>query len=182
MADSLAKSDKAAIKTPHDYIVKHKEQQLAANKNKYFRIISLSIILLLMVTGGVFFYRHRFKREVRLSTEKIDEMTKKIEQHDGSRSEELKEIIHMAVNNDSAFIAKYDKFDPDFSKKLLSIAPNLSTIEIKFCLLLKLNFETKEIAQYTNASVRTVEGKKYRTRKKLDIPSNQDINIWINSI
>jgi len=66
-----------------------------------------------------------------------------------SKIEELKEIVKLAVNYDPTFFAKYNEFDPEFSKKLLNIAPNLVTTEIEFCMLLKLNFETKEIACYT---------------------------------
>jgi DNA-binding CsgD family transcriptional regulator len=62
---------------------------------------------------------------------------------------------------------------------LLKIAPHLVASEIELCILLRLNFETKEIARHTKASVRAIEGKKYRVRKKLNIPSDQDINIWM---
>lgn len=88
---------------------------------------------------------------------------KKNEQNSGNQSDlkvkELKGIVELAVGNNPAFLVKYNEYDPAFSKKLLSIAPNMVTTEIEFCVLLRLNFETKEIARYTKASVRSVEGK-----------------------
>jgi len=186
LGDSLARLDKAAIKTPLNYIVKSKEQQLTANKSRYFRIILLICILFIIAACAVFFYRRRLKKEIKLSKEKMDELLRKMDldqdKQSPSKIEELKEIVQLAVNNNPAFFAKYNEFDPEFSKKLLNIAPNLVATEMEFCMLLKLNFETKEIARYTKISVRTVEGKKHRIRKKLNIPSNQDINIWMNHI
>ncbi|WP_183558443.1 tetratricopeptide repeat protein [Mucilaginibacter sp. SP1R1] len=186
LSDSLANVEKAAIKTPLDYIVNNKEQLLAQKKQKYQRIIFLVSLLLLLVTGGVFFYRYKLKREIKLSAGKMDELIRRIGLKEDKRSpakiEELKNIVQLAINNDPAFFVKYNEFDREFSKKLLGLAPNLTAIELEYCLLFKLSFETKEIARYTKVSVRTVEGKKYRIRKKLNIPSNQDVSIWMNHI
>ena len=187
LSDSLDKVEKASIKTPLGYIVKYKEQQIASNRKKYLQIISAIVVLLLIVISVVLFYRRSFFLKLRLNSEKIDELVKRIELNDASqefiaKTEELKEIVQLAVDNDPTFFTKYNEFDPEFSKKLLSLNPSLITTEIEFCTLLKLSFETKEIARYTDVSVRSVEGKKYRIRKKLSIPSNQDINIWMNHI
>jgi hypothetical protein len=132
----------------------------------------------------------RLRRENELSVytahQKIDELLKKImrdeDRHSPVKMEELKEIVQLAITNNPAFLIKFNEFDPEFSKKILLIAPNLVASEIEFCALLRLNFETKEIARYTKSSVRAAEGKKYRIRKKLDIPSDQDINIWMTRI
>jgi DNA-binding NarL/FixJ family response regulator len=121
-----------------------------------------------------------------MAQQKIDELIKKIELSEDNRSpskmEELKEIVQLAVSNNPAFLVKFNEYDPAFCKKLLELAPNMVAAEIEFCVLLRLNFETKEIARYTKISVRAVEGKKYRIRRKLNIPSDQDINIWMTHI
>jgi len=186
LGDSLARIDKAAIKTPLNYIVKSKEQQLTANRSRYFRIILLICFLFIIAAFVTFFYRHRLKKEIRLSTEKMNELIRKMEldqdKQSPSKIEELKGLVQLAINNDPAFFVKYNEFDHEFSKKLLDIAPNLVATEIEFCMFLRLNFETKEISRYTKISVRSVEGKKHRIRKKLGIHSNQDINIWMSHI
>jgi DNA-binding NarL/FixJ family response regulator len=48
--------------------------------------------------------------------------------------------------------------------------------------MMRLNLDTKQIATYTNTTVKSVEGKKYRLRKKLNIPSDIEITQWILSI
>jgi DNA-binding CsgD family transcriptional regulator len=67
-------------------------------------------------------------------------------------------------------------------QKILAISPSLIANEIEFCVLLRLNFETKEIVRYLDLSVRGVEAKKYRIRRKLCILSTVDIVNWITSI
>ncbi|MDB5136410.1 MAG: hypothetical protein JWP37_3013 [Mucilaginibacter sp.] len=130
--------------------------------------------------------RRESELSVHTAQQKIDELLKKItrdeDRHSPAKMEELKEIVQLAINNNPAFLIKFNEFDPIFSKTLLSRAPTLVAREIEFCALLRLNFETKEIARYTKSSVRAAEGKKYRIRKKLNIPSDQDINIWMTHI
>ncbi|MFP3594729.1 helix-turn-helix transcriptional regulator, partial [Chryseobacterium sp. SIMBA_038] len=58
--------------------------------------------------------------------------------------------------------------------------PDLNVGDLTFCALVRLNFSNKEIAQYGTMSVRTVESKKYRLRKKIGLPTNTDFNKWIS--
>ena len=186
LADSLALVDKAAIKVPLDYIVHDNEEKLSDSEKRYRRILLITGLALLIITCAVLFYRRRFKKEIMLNKEKINELIKKIKVSDDRRSplkmEELKQIVELAVNNNPAFLMKFNEYDTEFSKKLLAIAPTLIAAEIEFCAMLRLNFETKEIARYTRISVRAVEGKKSRIRKKLNIPSDYDINLWMTQI
>jgi hypothetical protein len=160
-----------------------------------FYVAALSLLLAFAISLIVFInqlnkaemlLRKESELSVHAAQQKIDELLKKItrdeDKHSPAKMEELKEIIELAVNNNPAFLIKFNEFDPEFSTKLLSMAPKLVASEIEFCALLKLNFETKEIARYTKSSVRAAEGKKYRIRKKLNIPSDQDITIWMAQI
>ncbi|ETZ20855.1 hypothetical protein [Pedobacter sp. V48] len=187
LSDSIANVEKYAIKGPLNYIIKQKEQQLAENRNRNFRIILVISFLLIIAICAIVFFLYKYKEKLQLNNEEIDELMKRIERSDHhstltSKTEELKEIVQMAVSNHSAFTAKYNDFDPEFSRKLVNISPNLVVAEIEFCMLLKLDFDTKEIARYTKVSVRTVEGRKYRIRKKLGILSTYDLNIWMNHL
>lgn len=146
----------------------------------------LLIVFIIQLSKAEVLLRNETEQSVMMAQQRIDELMKKIESnersHSPSKLEELKEIVQLAVNNNPAFLIKFNDFDPGFSQKLLKIAPNLVASEIELCILLRLNFETKEIARHTKASVRAIEGKKYRVRKKLGIPSDKDINIWMAHI
>jgi len=45
-----------------------------------------------------------------------------------------------------------------------------------------LNFSTKEIAEYTFVSPRSVEKHKSRIRKKYNIPSDESFNRWMRNL
>ena len=170
----------------------YKETNELLNK---FYLIAL-ILVMAFSESLIIFIIQIYKSEIRLrkeneltihtAQEKINELMGKIILNDShtseSKMEELKHIVELAVNNNPAFLLKFNEFDPDFNKKLLLKAPGLTATEIEFCALLRLNFETKEIARYTKTSVRSVEGKKYRIRKKLNIPSDKDINFWMTTM
>ncbi|MCC9019554.1 helix-turn-helix transcriptional regulator [Flavobacterium lipolyticum] len=94
------------------------------------------------------------------------------------KEEELKTVIRMAIKNDVLFFQTFNELFPDFKDKLLQLDPFFKIVDLKFCSYLKLNFDTKEIARYTGNSVRSVESKKYRLRKKMGISSQEDINAW----
>ncbi len=68
---------------------------------------------------------------------------------------------------------------PYFYNQLVSSYPELTTGQLQFCAMLRLNFTTKEIANYTNISVRSVETRKNRLRKLMNIPSDVDLNKWM---
>jgi hypothetical protein len=169
-------------------------QETTGILNKFY--VAASFLLLAFALSLILFIDQLNKAEVLLRREselsvltaqrKIDELLKKImrdeDRHSPAKVDELKEIVQLAVNNNPAFLTKFNEFDPEFGKNLLNMAPNLVASEIEFCAMLRLNFETKEIARYTKASVRSAEGKKYRIRKKLNIPSDQDINVWMTRI
>jgi len=91
-------------------------------------------------------------------------------------------LVHLAGKNDPAYLPSFEKAFPDFSEKLLHINPDLSLSEIEFCSLLKLNLSTKKIAQLKFIEPRTVQNKKHRIRKRLDIPSSTDLYNWFNKI
>ncbi|WP_183558439.1 hypothetical protein [Mucilaginibacter sp. SP1R1] len=184
--DSIAHAEKAALKTPLEYIIHTKEQVLNKDRQRYHQIIFTAFLLLFIIIIAVCFYRYQLNKEIRLKTEEVAELVKKIalneDKNTPAKIEELKTLVQLAVNNNPAFLMKFNEFDPEFASKLLKINPTLVAVEIEFCALLRLNFETKEIARYTGLSVRSVEGKKYRVRKKLNIPSDQDVNIWVNRL
>lgn len=96
--------------------------------------------------------------------------------------ENITEILSLAENNSPMFFEKFQVFFPHFIPSILKINPNLIHSELYFCALMKLDFDTKKIAQCTNNSIRAVESKKYRIRKKLNIPSEININSFLIKI
>lgn len=88
---------------------------------------------------------------------------------------QLQEVIELAKKNDSSFLLNFKKLYPDFVQALLKINPDLENSELAFCAMLKLRFSSKEIADYTFVQHKSVQQKKYRIRKRLNIPGEKDI-------
>lgn len=63
----------------------------------------------------------------------------------------------------------------EFYNKLKKRHPDLSILDLRLCILIKLGLNTKEIANLTNKSVRGVESGKFRLKKKLDLDTSKDI-------
>jgi ligand-binding sensor domain-containing protein/DNA-binding CsgD family transcriptional regulator len=68
-----------------------------------------------------------------------------------------------------------------FFDKLREKHPELSSNEIKLSAYLKLNLSSKEIASLMNISIRSVEQGRWRLRKKLDLPKDSSLVLYIQS-
>lgn len=92
------------------------------------------------------------------------------------------EILALAKENSPRLLNKFRLVEPDFFSKLSAIQPNLKNSELIFCIYLKLNLTTKEIATYTFVTPKAIQNRKNRLRKKLTIASEMDIYKWFNDL
>ncbi|WP_223607895.1 hypothetical protein [Chryseobacterium sp. OSA05B] len=92
------------------------------------------------------------------------------------------EIMALAKENSPRLLNKFRLVYPDFFDKITNVQPNLKNSELIFCIYLKLNFTTKEIATYTFVTPKAIQNRKNRIRKKLSIPSDLDIYKWFNDL
>jgi len=97
-------------------------------------------------------------------------------------STSYEEIIFLAKSGDPKFATLFKELYPDFYNKLMELQPDLTLIEQKFCFFLKLNFSTKEIAEYTFVTPKAIQNRKNRIRKRLGIADNEDIYQWIENL
>jgi len=70
---------------------------------------------------------------------------------------------------------------PDFVEDLSARYTGLRTADIKLCCYLKMSMNTKEIARVTGLSVRAIENKRYRLRKKLSLDTEISLDNFIHS-
>lgn len=93
----------------------------------------------------------------------------------------VKEIdINLKLQEDwEQFEYHFDKVHGDFLTRLQQDYPDLSPNEQKLCTLLRLNLNTKEIANLLSISQRGVEVARYRLRKKLDLEKGQNLSKFI---
>lgn len=75
----------------------------------------------------------------------------------------------------SIYQKNFDLIHEHFFRNLQERYPTLTTTDLKFCALLRLNLSTKDIAKFANISVRGVESARLRLRRKFDLQPEQNL-------
>jgi len=94
-------------------------------------------------------------------------------------------IIDKNINNTNdwkLFEEAFNNADKDFLKKVKSKHDALTPNDLKLCAYLRLNLSSKEIAPLLNISPRSVEVKRYRLRKKMNLPHEASLTNYILEI
>ena len=78
-------------------------------------------------------------------------------------------------NSWNVFKEAFDNADKDFLKKVKNAHASLTPNDLRLCAYLRLNLSSKEIAPLLNISVRSVEIKRYRLRKKMDLSNEKGL-------
>src|SRR5690606_13440833 len=95
---------------------------------------------------------------------------------------ELKQIIRMINANEKQhnweeFEFRFNNVYENFYEKLNTQFPQLSAYDIRICALIKLNLSTKEIANITKTSAKSIENTRTRLRKKLNL-TNHKVSLY----
>lgn len=85
-------------------------------------------------------------------------------------------------DNWNYFKEAFNNADKDFFKKIKSMHPELTPNDLKLCAYLRLNLSSKEIGPLLNISVKSVEIKRYRLRKKMDLVREANLTLYILNI
>jgi len=72
--------------------------------------------------------------------------------------------------------------DSEFLVKLQKKHPNLNQRELRIGLLIKLNYDTREIARSIGISTRGMESIRYRMHKKIGLSRHQSIKSYLNEL
>lgn len=166
--DSIHKLKNNAINASLDILLEKNEKSHFATHKKRNSIFICTVIALMLILMLLFFrYRRRNRIITKRETENV--LLKKKMNHEVDR------VIKLAKSNDAAFSKKFQEVYPEFSEKILKLEPALTSSEFILCAYIWLNFSSKEIANYTFVTHKTIQVKKYRLRKKLIIPSDVDL-------
>ncbi|MFY0481075.1 helix-turn-helix transcriptional regulator [Flavobacterium sp. PLA-1-15] len=164
------------------------EETLAAKKNY---TLLLSLVLGFLVVGGIFLYVYlKRKKVIALKTEQLltEQETiihqKEEENYDLKQrvNDSFEEVIQLAKENSIEFFTRFKEVYPEVVLRLLQINPKLRVTELTLCAYFFLGFTTKDIAKYTFKSVNTVRNRRQNLRGKLNIPSEEDIELWFKKL
>ncbi|GAA4942214.1 triple tyrosine motif-containing protein [Algibacter agarivorans] len=104
---------------------------------------------------------------------------------DNKSIKQVIKIIDRNLNNNDdwhVFEEAFNNADKDFLKKIKNLHPSLTSNDLRLCAYLRLNLSSKEIAPLLNISPRSVEVKRYRLRKKMDLPHEASLSDYILEI
>jgi len=139
-----------------------KLKQDIENKNRELGISTMSLIK-----------KNEFLNRIKKELTSLD---------DAKQLKRVIKIIDQNLNNNddwNAFEEAFNNADKDFLKKIKNIHPSLTSNDLRLCAYLRLNLSSKEIAPLLNISPRSVEVKRYRLRKKMDLPHEASLSDYI---
>jgi len=176
LSEKMRVDSKEAVNIAVDRLDKEKqEEQNQERKRLYFLILSVIILSLVNIycIRKAYLKKQKHKDElIEVKSTETDELKKKL-------NASFEEVANLAKASDPFFLVRFKEVYPEFYNNLMSRYPNLSDHDIKFCAYIRLDLSTKEIVDFENISKRTVEAKKYRLKKKLELSTETDLKKWI---
>lgn len=103
----------------------------------------------------------------------------------GSFSRKMVSMINQHIDpniNWKKFRVNFDEVHPGFFDKLQNTYPGLTANDLKLCAFLRVNLQSKEIAQIMNVSLSAVNKGRQRLRKNLDLPLQADLHEFLSRI
>ncbi|MBB6371145.1 tetratricopeptide repeat protein [Chryseobacterium shigense] len=175
LKDSLDNAKQPAIENAVKELIGRKETNVKT-KTRFLVYIIWAGILSAIISAFLIIKRIRRKNKILNAKEQETQLLNQ------QLNLAFEEVIQLAKSNSPEFITRFQEVYPNFFKNLLKVEPQLVNTELKFCALLFLHFSTKDIAAYTFVQPQAIQIRKNRLRKKLSIPSNEDIYTWMQNI
>ena len=142
-----------------------KLRQDISSKNRELAISTMSIIK-----------KNEFLNTIKEQLQEVD---------NNSTVKSVIRTINRNINNTDDWKFFEDAFnnaDKDFLKKVKNLHSELTANDLRLCAYLRLNLSSKEIAPLLNISVRSVEVKRYRLRKKINLPHKDGLADYIMQV
>ena len=117
---------------------------------------------------------HCIAKEASDSSQTVSERMKKIQS--------IVKSLNLKNNGWDTFTIYFQQTNKDFFNNLYKRHPNLSNGEVRMCAFIIMNLRTKDIAQLTNRSVRTIESIKYNISKKINLPEGQTLTEYLRTL
>lgn len=181
--DSLESENRQVVDQVLNQILKLKDEE-SNTKVSRAGTITLNALLLLLVAVSFFVWRSKHNKKILVQKEEALQETETINKELTEQIGENKfnTLIDLAKSNNPEFLILFTELYPQFIQALKSFDANLRSTELEFCAMAFLNFSTKNISEYTFVTIRAVQVRKNRLRKKFDIPSDVDFNNWMREL
>ncbi|WP_347158660.1 hypothetical protein [Pontibacter chitinilyticus] len=149
-------------------IVKLKNEQLQselAGKSRELASTALNIV-----------YKNELLQNIRQEVDQLqDEKGLRLPE---KKLRKIQKIIDEGMSDERDWLIfenSFNEANENYFKKLREEYPELTPNDLKLCALLRMNMSSKEMASLLNITVRSVELRRYRLRKKLNMEHDQNL-------
>ena len=90
----------------------------------------------------------------------------------------LRSLMESTLNNQADWVqfeSYFNSAHQNFMERLRQQYADLTAGDLRICCLLRMNLSTKEIASLMNVSIRAIELRRYRLRKRLSLDANTNL-------
>lgn len=183
--DSLQETKEQIVAAYVDKMISEEQRKQKDFQNKIYGLLIFLFVGFVVKTYFMVRYYNKTKRErKKMKSENLELLKTKVEkeQLEQQLNVAFEEVIQLAKENSPEFLIRFQEVYPDCYNKLTQKFPDLQTSELKFCAMLFLNFSSKDIAEFTFVTPKAIQNRKNRLRKKLNISSDEDLNVWIQKL
>lgn len=186
----VSSTEKASIMSVVDNINKEKNDVFVIKEGKLYNIIIVIVLLTVLIFISLIYFHKKMKREkndtISDSTIRLAKKREIILQKE-KETDKLKqmvnisfdEVVHLAKENSPEFFTRFQEVYPELINKLLNKDSKLRVSELTLCAYIYLGFNTKDIAKYTFRSISTVKNRKNNLKKKFNLSTDENIELWM---
>lgn len=163
--EEFIKEEAAATEKQIIKLQTEKLQVQLAGKNREIANSAMSLV-----------YKNELLQKLSQEMYKLKDSNGKLLEEDQLRK--IQKVIDEGMNDErdwNLFESSFNEAHESFFKKLKANHPDLVPNDLKLCAYLHMNMSSKEMASLLNISLRGVEIRRYRLRKKLDVPHDKNL-------
>lgn len=167
--DEFLKKETEATEKQIIKIQTEKLQAELASKNRELANSAMSLV-----------YKNELLQKLSEEITKVKDETGKKLPEDQLRK--IQKVIDEGMNDErdwNLFESSFNEAHESFFKKLKANHPDLVPNDLKLCAYLHMNMSSKEMASLLNISLRGVEIRRYRLRKKLEVPHDKNLTEFL---
>lgn len=164
---------------PKLYTNRNKDEIIHNNFYGIILLVVITLIISIFFIKRILVVRHKNEQPIEnINQEYIDDSSSDTKNTNLS----VEELYSNLSDNLDLLYPNFLQVYPNFIKKLQNINPSLKSSDVEYCAMFMLNFDNKKIARIKNVTLKSVESKKYRIRKKLKIPTEENLNLWLSKL
>jgi len=185
---------------PHQYEQLNKQGQLIPVINSILKLHSASGSVQKETPDPIPYFEHedntrnlsRYVMELNQKAEllskvkdRIAELYKSVDDPVRTELTSIANAIKMSANNHKLwddFKLYFEQTDPHFLWKLAEKYPDLTPIDLKYCCYIKMNMSNDHIGNLLGINQESVRTHKYRLKKKMSLPREQDLRTYLRSV